>query len=210
MLGNGGLEPAITGCAVETHRGLLYRAVNLAYFTTLTSGEGAFKAPNRYGRPGVTPALYLSTGPDLAMIEATRQFRHEFHMDPMQAFAIIPVDVNFRNVLDLTDPETLDRLQTSTQELTGDWRAAYAAYLRNPANRVPTHDLGELAFRAGRDAIKYPSAYAADRVNYVHFLTPSAAACEFRLDPDVQLGQRLVAEHNKKEQRRRKRKRPSP
>lgn len=183
------LLPALNACPQETFRGTLYRAVNLQYLASLTSGAGALKAPNRYSPPGLTEALYMAVTPDLAMVEANQQHRHEFHTDVIPATAILPVDVDLRRVLDLTRRENLTALGTTVAELTGQWRTEYGQHLNDPAVRVPTHDVGRAAYEAGFDAMRYESRYAEERKsnrdNYVVFLRPGQPVPVFRLPADV-------------------------
>lgn len=75
------LPPGLAACRRDTFHGTLYRAVNLEFFASLTSGVGAYKGPSRFLPPKVTEALHLSSGPDLAITEATQQYRHEFHTE---------------------------------------------------------------------------------------------------------------------------------
>lgn len=106
--------------------------------------------------------------PDLAMLEATRQFQRNFGTPTFPAYSILPVDVDLQNVLDLTRDEH-DALGTSLEELSGDWRAARKRQLQQPERRVVTHDLGAAAKGAGLEGIKYFSAYDASRWNIVVF-----------------------------------------
>lgn len=182
MLPASALPQALQTLDDTTSRVRLYRAAQLRHLPTLTSAEGAWKGENRYTRPGLSHALYLGEAPDLAMIEATQQYQAVFTTLPMPAFVIFPVEVRLRRVLDLTDPQVYPILHTSYTELTGDWRGDRLA------GRVPpTWDLGEAAFKAGFEAIKYPSRYDGRRSNHVVFTERVAPTqLNFDLDPVVE------------------------
>lgn len=199
------LPEGLRACRKDTFHGTLYRSVNLDYFASLTSGEGAFKGASRYLPPGVTHALYLATGPDLAMTEATRQYRHEFHTDELPATAIIPVRVDLQDILDLTRTENQTCLNTSLPELIGDWRPVYRSRQKDGTTRVPTQELGVAALEAGFRAVKYPSAYAPDRENYAVFLRDGVLPPSFQLPKDVLAASAYVHRLNQQRPSRRNR-----
>jgi len=143
--------------------------VQLQYLQTLTSTEGAWRADNRYTAVEVSQAMYLAQAPDLAMLEATRQFQRAFDTPTFPAYSILPVDVDLRRILDVTRDDHQDTLETSIEELSGDWRAARARQLKDPTRHVVTHDLGKAAKDAGFEGIKYSSAYDPARWNIVLF-----------------------------------------
>jgi len=95
----------------------------------------------------LTLGLYVADGPDIAMLEATRQFQHAFGPSEVPAYATLPVGVKLRRVLDLTDEDTRQTLDTTLSELTGDWQAELEAGLD-----LPTHRVGLAAFEANCDA----------------------------------------------------------
>lgn len=203
------LAATLDACPRETFRGTLYRAVNLQYLSSLTSGMGAMRAANRYSPPGLTEALYMAVTPDLAMVEANQQYRHEFHTDVIPATAILPVNVDVRQVLDLTRRENLQTLGTTPAELTGQWRDEYGEQLNNPSVRVPTHDIGRAAYEAGFDAIRYESRYAehrrSNRENYVVFLRPDQTGPTFQLHDDVRRAAEWLAKDQAKRERAKRR-----
>jgi RES domain-containing protein len=169
MLAAPALAAAFDSCAPSTFAGRLYRAVQMQYLQTLTSTEGAWKADNRFTAAGVSQAMYVAQAPDLAMLEATRQFQKNFDTPTFPAYSILPVDVDLRRVLDMTRDECQDAVGTSLEELSGDWRAARKRQLEEPTRRVTTHDLGAAARAAGFEGLKYFSAYDASRWNIVVF-----------------------------------------
>lgn len=169
MLSGDELKQAVASCSSDTFSGRLYRAVQLQYLPTLTSTVGAWTAPNRFTAPQVSHALYVAMAPDLAMLEATRQFQRIFDTPTFPAYCILPADVDLRRVLDLTRDASQDTLGTSIEELSGDWRASHARQLQHPERRVVTHELGQAVKEAGFEGLKYYSAYDASRWNIVIF-----------------------------------------
>ena len=63
---------------------------------------GAWRGDNRYTAANVSEAMYLAQTPDLAMLEATRQFQRAMSTPEFPAYTIIPVAVDFSRVLDMT------------------------------------------------------------------------------------------------------------
>ena len=103
------------------------------------------------------------------MLEATRQFQRAFDTPVFPAYSVLPVDVDLTRVLDMTREEHQERLGTSVEELSGDWRAARDRQLEDPGRRVVSHDLGAAAKEAGFEGLKYSSAYDQRRWNIVVF-----------------------------------------
>lgn len=171
------LKAALGALELETVRGTFYRATRMRYLPTLTSTEGGKKSDNRYSAKGLSEVLYVADGPDIAMLEATRQFQQAFGTSEIPTYAIYPVGLRLRQVLDLTAEEHRQALGTTLSELTGDWRAEQEA-----GWDVPTQRVGRAAFEAGCDAVKYPSAYASRRHNLVVFTEHIRHPLDFKLD----------------------------
>ena len=169
-------------------RATVYRSSQLRHLRTLTSSLGALHSANRYSVPEMSHALYLADGPDQAMRESTRAYQNDFGANAIvPAYAIFPVTVDLEKVLDLTDESTQDALETTLMELTGDWRAAYRAWEKNGRTRVVTQELGRAAFEGKWEAVKYPSAYNAERWNLVVFSENTRIAVQANLpDPVLQ------------------------
>ena len=101
------------------------------------------------------------------------------------ASVIYPVTVNLHRVLDLPDNADWERLGTSLEELTGDWRADWDQVSSGtPGARVATHELGRAAHASGFEAIRYPSTYRPQRHNLVLFTELLASLPEVQL-PEV-------------------------
>lgn len=151
---------------LETHtlRSTYYRATAFRHLNTLSSTQGGFHSDNRYTPKRLSQAIYLAEGPDLAMLEASRQYQAVFQTPIVPGYVIFPVGIHLRKMLDLTDPDICWALQTSQMELTGPWRDLMALN-----QTVVTQELGREAFIQKFDAIRYPSAYASNRSNLVVF-----------------------------------------
>jgi hypothetical protein len=122
--------------------------------------------------PGIE-TLYLALGRDTALFEKRAQFGNpygptsQFIAGPrLNTTAVIDVDVNLRSVVDLTDLGNHHLLDTTAQELTGDWlgyelrgQAAPSVVLTAPTGAAPTQQLGwELFQMPNVEGIKYISA----------------------------------------------------
>jgi len=176
----------------STFRDRLYRASQLVHLKTLTSTQGAWAGHNRYTRPGLSQALYVADGPDQAMLEATRQLLSLFATQPIPGYVIFPVIADLQRVLDLTDTRHYAALGTSLSELTGDWRAERGQNLP-----VATQLLGEAAFNAGFQAIRYPSAPNPRRFNLVLFTERlESHQLQFELDEPVREFMAWHAQHS--------------
>jgi hypothetical protein len=111
--------------------------------------------------------------------------------NPRGAWTIVTVEVHLARVADLTDPANVQLLQTSAQELTGDWQG-YALRpdptpVRAPHwTNVPTQRLGRALFKArGVEGFLTYSAKNPLRTNLVLFPTKLRAGSWVRFeDPD--------------------------
>lgn len=94
--------------------------------------------------------------------------------NPKVSVQIINVEVDLQEVGDLTLVSEQAKLQTTVQELTGDWkgyqkrRAASSVF--EPRDSVaPTQQLGEAMFAAGFEGFRAVSAKVSDQMNLVVF-----------------------------------------
>jgi hypothetical protein len=67
------------------------------------------------------------------------------------SFGVVRVDVVLQQVVDLTLVSQQELIETTAQELTGDWRGyqlrtSRAASIQGPVGTAPTQDLGEALF----------------------------------------------------------------
>ncbi|GGB79521.1 RES family NAD+ phosphorylase [Deinococcus soli (ex Cha et al. 2016)] len=186
------LRAAIEAAPLLPLSGVTYRVTNLRYFETLTSTAGALRANNRFTRAGLSNALYVADAPDLALREATQAFMDEFRAPEIPAHAFYPVHVRATRLLDLTDRAVRAALDVGMMSLTGDWRAALALHEQDSNERVETHEIGDAAFAAGLEGIRYPSAFDAARHNYVLFTEHMVTPPDAKLPPIIAAAQGLL------------------
>jgi RES domain-containing protein len=132
-----------------------YRAIQPAHWPTALSIAHTRGHPSRFSpatpsKPAF-PVLYLAEDHHVALLEVGALWGSGrpgsvYIPNPRQAWTLLNVRVILQGVADLTDPAEQQRLQTSAQELTGDWQG----YLdRNsltpvpkPTGLAPTQELG--------------------------------------------------------------------
>jgi RES domain-containing protein len=98
--------------------------------------------------------LYLAENPMVALFEAQALFGSLLPgglvAHPRQAWITINVDVVLQAVADLTDVAAQNALQTSAQELTGDWdgyeQRTPLTSVTGPTGQAPTQALGAALF----------------------------------------------------------------
>lgn len=117
--------------------------------------KGAATAGQRYNPPGIA-AIYASFSRACALAEFTQYFKNT---TPISAASMVSLDVRLSRVLDVTNPEVLDLLHTSTDELRS---------IRIPGASHPALSLGTAAAALGIDGIIAPSAVFEDK-NLVMF-----------------------------------------
>lgn len=128
--------------------------------------------------------LYLALDPETALFEKRAWLGNPYggpsERLPSETFArtaVLTSEVSLRSVVDLTDPTVQTLLETTAQELTGDW-AGYerrgaedsAITVRRPIGMAPTQQLGwELFSKAGIQGIKTISAQVPTTCSIVVF-----------------------------------------
>ena len=155
MLRKEALLEALATLKGRVYYGLTYRVFKPKFLLAPLSTEGAFRYGGRYNPPGQLHVLYLAEDPITALSEA------RILVDPLGSLLhrsdsriFLATVYRLEHVLDLADPTVLDTLDTSFQELTGDWTLD-ALHGRLP----PTQRLGQACFEHGSfEAIRYPSA----------------------------------------------------
>ena len=95
--------------------------------------------------------LYFAADPATALLEveavvATHNPPQTHYLQP-SAYTIWPISVTLNNVIDFGDPRSRSAVETSAQELTGDWRAQRPSAgkpptVRSRALEAPTQQLG--------------------------------------------------------------------
>ena len=123
--------------------------------------------------------LYFAADPMTALLEveavvATHNPPQRHDLQP-SAYTIWPISVALDNVIDFGDPSCRSAVQTSVQELTGDWRAQHPfagspPLVRSRSLQAPTQRLGAaLEHRANVEGFLTPSAKAPTLSNLVVF-----------------------------------------
>jgi RES domain-containing protein len=164
--------------------GTWWRAVQLRHVPTPLAYSHTAVNPGRFNagtpaHPGVE-VLYLTEDLLTASFEVQALIGsplpgHTFLPNPLAVgWSFLPVVVILRAVADLTNPTELATVDTSVQELTGDWRgyALRSPVLppRPPHSDAPTHRLGHALDGTGRfEALLTYSAKVPTRRNLVVF-----------------------------------------
>jgi hypothetical protein len=163
--------------------GTWYRSVSLAHLKTPINTAHTKGTPSRFSAGPNARApfeiLYLSESPQVAQFEMGALAGDPLvvggTLNAPGSFAVVSVKVEFQRVADLTLVSQQDLIQTSAQELTGDWRGyrhrmAATASVQEPIGTAPTQDLGEALFTvAGIEAFRTLSAKLAYHRNLIVF-----------------------------------------
>ena len=130
------------------------------YLAEALNVEHTSKGLGRFHRAGAYTILYLVGSPEASLYEVEFVSRRpgvpggSVSNPRAGSFRILTVEANLSAVVDLTDFETRAALQTTAQELTGDWRRYSqrntATRLRDPNGTAPTQDLGLALFSSER------------------------------------------------------------
>lgn len=116
------------------------------------SGDGARRLGGRFNPPHSFPALYLCVTRPCVVAELTRQAeRQGLNVDALLPRELFEIRTELDNVLDLTDPATLDVLGIAPPDLVRE-------------DRHFTQEIGEVAHEHGFQAIRSPSATGVDQV----------------------------------------------
>jgi hypothetical protein len=153
----------------------------------------------RFNPKGSFAGIYLASDPITALKEVdailNRTDLPSFTVltPPWTVFAVTGV---LEKILDLTDLQVQTRLGTSFSELTGQWRAPQARYLRGEGPCPPTQLLGQAAYETGSIlGMKYDSAKNSDEgFNVVVFsdrLVPARSSFLEVHDPHGFIRQRI-------------------
>jgi len=141
-----------------------FRAVRPKYWPSSLLTAHTRTIPGRFNSGTAThpafEALYLATDPVLALFEVGGLLGSPLPSGvwmpyPHASWTIVNVGVSLSSVVDLTSPTALRALQTTVQELTGDWRGytfrPSTPSLRGPHwSNVPTQRLGRALFLVPR------------------------------------------------------------
>lgn len=122
--------------------------------------------------------LYLAADPITALLEveavvATHNPPQTHYIRP-NAYTVWPISVALGNVVDFGDPHCRSVVETSAQELTGDWRtelpvAGGPPAVRSIVSEAPTQQLGAALDNLDSEGFLAPSAKAPTISNLVVF-----------------------------------------
>jgi RES domain-containing protein len=135
-----------------------FRAIQPQYWAVSLQTQHTRTSPGRFnagtpGNPGYD-VLYLSENPMVALFEVQALLGSPTpggsYANPRQTWITINVGVQLQAAADLTEVAAQTLLDTSAQELTGDWRgyAQRAAHtsVTGPTGLAPTQQLGAALF----------------------------------------------------------------
>lgn len=135
--------------------GTWYRAIQLKFTATALQYQHTRAQSSRFGAgtPATLahPLLYFTENQHVALLEVSAIFSPPgsgtIVANPGNAWAVLNVIVSLSNIADLTSSLAQQTLQTTAQELTGDWvgyqlRALPGASVAVPTGAAPTQELG--------------------------------------------------------------------
>ncbi len=140
-----------------------YRIVGTRYLASAIATAHTVAVPSRFYDPITAypqfASLYVSDSPLVAMFEAQALFGSPTTPGgsipaPAGAWTVLTVRVQLDAVIDLSDVASQAVLDSSAQELTGDWRGyrqrSSTTNVGNPTGTAPTQALGEAIHRDPR------------------------------------------------------------
>jgi len=153
----------LSACSALNHSpetGVWYRTIQPQHWQTALSTVQSKVIPSRFNEgPTASPQfeiLYLSENSAVAQFEVGALFGSPWQpaglliSNPKQAWIIINVTVRLQNVADLTQVSQQNLLDTTAQELTGDWRGYQqrnsTMSVSQPVGAAPTQELGAALF----------------------------------------------------------------
>lgn len=161
------LREALRGLVLWPAEGTAYRLTGLKHMASPLSPEGSLRRGGRYNKKGVFAALYLADSPAAALAEVQMLKFTDNRLAGVKGppKVLVSVDYALRAVLDLRQPEVLEALGATTDELRAEW------LLRQQSGaQVPTQELGEAAYALGTvEALWAPSARLEGASNLVVF-----------------------------------------
>ena len=155
---------ACGGLPLSSENWVWYRAVQLAYLSTALSSAHTTTSRTRFNPGALLPPaqrfqiLYFAEDPLTATFEFGAMLGNPFApggsvAHPAPAFAMLNVQVTLSQVADLTAQA---QLQTTAQELTGDWDGYQvrgpATPVSLPVGQAPTQELGHALFQISAPA----------------------------------------------------------
>lgn len=187
------------------HTGTWYRAVRQHHFTTALSFGHSVTTPTRFN-PGSTGragfgVLYLAENQQVTLFEVMALVGSPLAGQPVVAnpnagpWTVAPVTVRLSRVIDLCDPAQLQLIDTTVQELTGDWRGYRLRAVGGHPHTAPTQQLGAALYaRVRPEAVLTYSAKDSTARNLVVFPTRLRKNSLVELiDPHTGKGQRITS-----------------
>lgn len=133
-----------------------YRAIQPQHLRTALQTAHTAAITSRFSDGGNRfEIIYLAENHTVALYEVQAMLGSPLHgvsqPNPFQAWTLLNVDVVLYEVADLTRKANQDLIETSAQELTGDWRSyrlrGRTTSVSEPTGTAPTQELGEALFR---------------------------------------------------------------
>ncbi|MGK7880151.1 MAG: RES domain-containing protein [Crocosphaera sp.] len=145
--------PKIT---TKSQEGCVFRFVALRFQKSLLSAVGSLKNGGRYNISEQFEALYTSGNPITALKELKFLVNTPSGIVAYPSEPVILLSLKYRlqSIIDLTNINNQNLLNTNLQELTGDWLRI------NLQNQIaPTQELAQAAYNSNTiEALKVPSA----------------------------------------------------
>jgi hypothetical protein len=170
----GPFAAATNRLTLTAESGFWYRALQTHFLPTALSTRHTSTVSSRFS--GASPAspgfeiLYLAENHLVALLEVQALLGSPTTPGgvvphPRSTWAILNVAVSLRHVADLTDPAAQSLLDTTAQELTGDWLGyrlrGPGTTVNAPTGMAPTQDLGAALYGVpGLEGFKSLSAKA--------------------------------------------------
>lgn len=165
MLRNTDLREALQSLPTASWEGQVFRCVKGVTADEVQENLCNLTQDGRYSRGEDLRVLYTSHGWEVAGMEFRQSPAKPTPAD-LRGATCLGLRVRAERVLDLTDAEVRERLDTSLQELTGDWQ-----FSNEQGEDAPTQRLGRAAFESGRfDALRAPSKLRPGEANLLVFV----------------------------------------
>ncbi len=152
-----------SGIALAPESGTWYRAIQTHFLPTALSSRHTSVVSSRFSdaspsSPGFE-ILYLAENHYVALLEVqalmgSPTIPGRLMSSPHSTWTTLNVNVGLQHVADLTDLASQSFLQTTAQELTGDWLGYFqrgpGTTVKGPTGSAPTQDLGSALFGVPR------------------------------------------------------------
>lgn len=178
-----GLLETLAGLPTHPVQTTTYRLTSVKYMGSPLSVEGALRRGGRYNPKGVFGALYLADTPATALAEVQMLKLTEQRLIGVKGppKVLVSIDCVLQSVVDITQPQVQQALQTNSSELKSEW------LLQQQQGRMAaTQRLGSVVQELGSiEGLWAPSAQLEGGVNLVVFPDRLKHGSNLRLyDPD--------------------------